>query len=435
MQNDLSLPTRRRFLRTTATAGAATLLLPQLGCQTPRTSASDRINVGFIGVGSMGGRHHLGRILKFEDVQVVGIAEVEATRREHAVQRVEKRYAEAKKSGQYRGCTGYSDFRELLARKDVDAVVIATPDHMHAIPCLYAAKAKKHIYCEKPLTHNIREGRLIVEAVDRHGVVFQTGSQQRSEFGNRFRRAVELVWNGGIGRVKTIRVGVGTPPVPCDLPTQPTPDDVDWDLWLGPAPWRGYNEILCPKGMHKHYPKFRHYREFAGGYLADMGAHHFDIAQWAMEKDNSGPTRIEPPEGDAVTGLRFVYSNGVEMFHGGKGGCTFEGSEGTIHVDRGVLESDPADSVKAPVGDKDRRVYPSSHHSRNWIDCIRQSKQTICPAEVGHRTATVCHLANIGYQLRRPLTWDPVNEQFMNDAEANRLVSREPRAPWSYDVG
>ena len=395
--------------------------------------ASERIAVGMIGIGAMG-RSHLDRLLGFDDVQVVAVCDVEKTRRETARAQVEKRYAARQKDGVFKGCDAYTDFRQLIARKDIDAVVVATPDHLHVIIALAAARAGKDIYCEKPLTQNIREGRLLVDAVKKHRIIFQTGSQQRSEFNDRFRKAVEFIWNGRIGRLKTIHVGVGAPPVACDLPEQPTPTDVDWELWLGPAPLRGYNEILCPKGMHRHYPLFRNYREFAGGALADMGAHHFDIAQWAMGMDASGPTLITPPSGDAVTGLKFTYANGVELFHGGKSGCTFEGTDGTIHVDRGVLESSRPEILSTPLSATDRRVYPSNQHMRNWLDCVRERRQAICPAEVGHRTASVCHLANIGYQLRRPLQWDPVKEQFRKDPEANRLVSRRPRAPWSYSM-
>jgi len=308
-----------------------------------------------------------------------------------------------------------------------------TPDHMHVHPALAAVKKKLDVYCEKPLTQNIAEGRLLANAVKKHGVVFQTGSQQRSEFGNRFRTAVEMVWAGRIGKVKTVRVGVGGPPKPCDLPTQPTPDNVAWDLWLGPAPQRGYHEVLCPKGIHKHFPAFRHYEEYAGGALADMGAHHFDIAQWALEMDGSGPATIEPPA-EGGKGLKFTYANGVEMFHGGPSGCTFEGTDGTLYVDRRKLSSSRAEILKTPLSAKDRRVMPSSNHLRNWLDCVKSRKDPIATAEIGHRTVTVCHLANIGYKLRRKLHWDPVKEAFANDAEANRLRSRKARKGWEYEV-
>jgi predicted dehydrogenase len=420
--------TRRRFLQ----AGAGSLALPlcaPLLADEPKTSPSERLNLGFIGVGTMG-RGHLGAFLGMNDVQVVAVCDVVKERREVARQSVEKKYGQGKKA-ESKGCAEYTDFRKLLEHPGLDAVVIATPDHWHAIPCVLAARAKKDIYCEKPLTHNVAEGRRIVQEVEKAKVVFQTGSQQRSEFNNHFRKAVELVRNGRIGKLKTISIGVGDPNRPCDLPTQEVPTGTDWDTWLGPAPERGYNEILCPKGVHNHFPAWRNYREYAGGGLADMGAHHFDIAQWALDMDGSGPVEVIPPEDPkALSGLKFVYANGVEMVHGGKFDCEFVGEKGTIRAGRGYLESDPAEIVKEPIGEGEFHVYPSNNHRRNWVECVRSRKATICPAETGHRSATVCHLGNIGYQLRRKLRWDPTKEQFVDDAGANKLTSREPRGKW-----
>ncbi len=432
-------PIDRRQLLVGGVAGALALGFAPVARATSaprparRTAPSDRITLGFIGVGMMG-RGHLSGFLGQDDVQVLAVCDVETTRRENAVQQVEARYAEATRSGAYRGCDGYVDFRELLARDDIDAVVIATPDHWHVLNSLHAIAAKKDVYCEKPLTHSIREGRLLVDAVRNAGTVFQTGSQQRSEFGGRFRTAVDLVRNGRIGRLKTVRIGVGAPPVPCDLPTEPTPADVDWDLWLGPAPERGYNEILCPKGMHGHFPAFRNYREYAGGGLADMGAHHFDIAQWAMDRDASGPVRIVPPADGSKSGLEFVFDDDVRMIHGGPSGCTFEGTDGSIYVDRGELKSDPASILETPLTDADHRVYHSENHHRNWIECLRTRKRPICDVEIGHRSASLCHLANIAYRLERELTWDPVAERFADDEAANALLFREPREAWTYEV-
>lgn len=427
MSNHLS---RRGFLQ--ASAGALTVptfaetLLAQ---ETKKTSANDRINVGFIGVGTMG-RSHLGGFLGMDDVQIVAVCDVVKERREDARKRVEERYGKDKKAT-FKGCTEYTDFRKLLEHKDLDAVVIATPDHWHAIPCILAARAGKDIYCEKPLTHNIAEGRRIVQEVDKGKIIFQVGSQQRSEFGNHFRLAVELVRNGRIGKLKTIRIGVGSPNKPCDLPTQEVPEGTDWDTWLGPAPERGYNEILCPKGIHKHFPEWRKFREYAGGGVADMGAHHFDIAQWAMDMDGSGPVEIIPPEDPkADKGLKFIYASGIEMIHGGEADCVFVGEKGTILASRKEIKSMPDEIVKTPIGEKEFHVYPSNNHKRNWIECIRSRKQPIVPPEIGHRTATICHLGNLGYQLRRKLKWDPVKEQFVGDAEANKLTSREPREKW-----
>ncbi len=425
-------PSRRRFLRTAAAVGLAGCLPPQAraAAEGKRVPPGDRITLGFIGVGVMG-RGHVQNFLGRPVVQVIAVCDVVRERREHARKMVEDHYAGQAGKGTFTGCEAYNDFRDLLARKDLDAVVIATPDHWHALPCVLAAKAGKDIYCEKPLTRTIGEGRRVVEAV-RAGfkVIFQTGSQQRSEYGGFFRTACEYVRNGRIGKVKTIRVGVGAPAVACDLPEQPVPDGTDWDLWLGPAPARGYNEIQCPKGVHGHFPAWRNYQEYAGGGLADMGAHHFDIAQWALEMDGSGPVRVEPPAGKATSGLKLFYANGVEMIHGGPSGCTFEGTEGTIYVDRGTLRSTPETILQTPLGPKDQRVYPSTDHRQNWLDCVRARKETICPAEVGHRSASVCQLANIGYRLRRVLHWDPVKEQFRDDAEANQLVDQAMRPPW-----
>jgi predicted dehydrogenase len=417
-------PSRRRFLQATAAALAAPAVLVRAD-----RGPNDRINLGFIGVGTMG-RGHLGAFLGYPEVQVIAVCDVVAERRDDARKRVEQRYADARKSGAYKGCAAYNDFRELLGRKDLDAVVIATPDHWHAIPCVLAAAAGKDIYCEKPLTLAIAQGRKIVNAVKQHKVVFQTGSQQRSEYGGKFRRAAELVRNGRIGKVRTVRVGVGGPAVPCDLPAQEVPAGTDWDLWLGPAPKRGYNEILCPKGIHRHFPAWRNYREYANGGLADMGAHHFDIAQWALGMDGSGPVKVEPPAGKKTTGLKYTYVNGVVMIHGGPGGCTFEGSEGTIYVDRDKLESKPASILMEKLGERDVQLYHAYNHRKNWLECIRSRKETICPAEVGHRSATVCHLGNIGYWLRTPLQWGPVKERFVDNDEANKWVDRALREPW-----
>jgi len=413
---------RRRFLQ----GAAATFAI---GPCFAREGANGRLNIAFIGYGKRA-YGVLNQVLRQPDTQIVAICEVEGTRREAAKATVEEFYAKDEKST-YKGCDTYVDYRELLQREDLDAVVIMTPDHMHVHPALAAAKAKLDIYCEKPLTQNIAEGRLLANAVEENGVIFQTGSQQRSEFGNRFRTAVETIWAGRIGEIKTVRIGVGPSPKPCDLPAQEKPDDVNWDLWLGPAPERAYNEKLCPKGMHNHFPVFRDYEEYAGGKLADMGAHHFDIAQWALGMDGSGPIGIEAPaEGDF--GLKFTYANGVEMFHGGPSDCTFEGTEGTIDVGRGELVSSLPDILTTPLPDNARRAMESKNHVRNWLDAVKTRKPPICTVETGHRSATVCHLANIGYKLRRKLTWDPEKELFVGDDAANLLCSRAPRAGWDY---
>lgn len=421
--------TRRRFL-------AASAAVPLVFSRSSAFAANDKITLGFIGVGTMG-RGHLGGLLGRNEVEVVAVCDVVQERLDHAKQTVEKRYADRIKSGNYKGVKAYTDFRELLAHPDLNAVVIATPDHWHTIPCMLAARAGKHIYCEKPLTHNIAEGRRIVDEVKKSKVVFQTGSQQRSEFDNRFRAAVEMIWNGWIGTVKTVRIGVGGPAKPCDLPAQDVPPGTDWDFWLGPAPERAYNEVLCPKGVHSHFPAWRNYQEYAGGGLADMGAHHFDIAQWALKKDDTGPVEIIPPK-DPKTGrgLRFVYADGTVMIHdefegNTRADCVFEGTDGTILVGRGQLELRSRSGRPVKFPDSPQRVYPSNNHHSNWLECIKTGKDCICTAEIGHRSATICHLGNIGYRLGRKLKWDPSKEQFVDDAAANKQTTREPRAKWT----
>ena len=423
----MSQITRRQFVATSAVAACGPMILssPARGF----AAASERIRLGFIGIGIQS-RGHLKRFVGTNDTQVVAVCDVVTERREDSKRIVEEGYAKQKDMTSYKGCAAFIDFRELLAREDIDAVVIGTPDHWHAIPAVMACRAGKDVYCEKPLSLTISEGRAMVDAARKHDRVFQTGSQQRSEFGGLFRRAVELIRNGHLGEIKSVSVGVGGPAVTCDLPTEECPSGTDWNFWNGPSPERGYNQILCPKGIHNHFPAFRNYREYAGGALADMGAHHFDIAQWALGMDHSGPVKIEPPEGKAGAGLKFTYANGVVMTHGGRSGCTFVGTKGTLYVDRGKIESDPANILEAKIGPDDFHVEPSDNHYRNWIDAIRSRKKPICDVEIGHRSATVCELGQIGYDLRRPLNWDPVKERFVNDDDANKLLSRPLRDPW-----
>ncbi|MCE3018934.1 MAG: Gfo/Idh/MocA family protein [Pirellula sp.] len=428
---------RRDILIATSTVATASLCLPTVakGFAFHSVKPSEKITLGFIGVGkqSLG---HLNKFLGNTNVEVVAVCDVVQARMDKASEMVATRYADRSKSGGYKGLKQFKDFRQLIALDGLDAVVIGTPDHWHAIPCILAARAGKHIYCEKPLTHNIAEGRVLVNEVNKAKIIFQTGSQQRSEFGGHFRRAVETIWSGRIGQVKRIRIGVGNPSIPCDLPTEEIPAGTDWDLWTGPAPMRGYNKLLCPEGVHNHFPQWRMYDEYAGGGLADMGAHHFDIAQWAIKMDKLGPVQIIPPEDrKATSGLRFLYENGIEMIHnvfedGIKADCVFEGTEGMLLVSRNGISTRPSSILEQPLTDKDQRVMASNNHHQNWIDAIKSNSECICPAEIGHRSATVCHLGNIGYRLGRPLRWDPIAEQFKDDAEANKHCSREPRAEW-----
>jgi predicted dehydrogenase len=421
--------TRRQFVQGTAAAAAAPWIISAaLGGEKKKEAASERITLGFIGMGTMN-RGHLGYFLGQKDVQVLAVCDVDTTRREHCQKIVEDRYGKEKK-GEYRGCAAYNDFRELVARGDIDAVVIATPDHWHAIQAIEACKAKKDVYCEKPLTLTIHEAQKMIDAARKFERVVQTGSQQRSD--REFRVACELVRSGRIGKVKKVHVHVAGPSKPCDLPEEKAEPGLDWDKWLGPAPKRPYNSVLSPRGVHKHFPAWRDYKEYSGGMMTDWGAHHFDIAQWGLAMDDSGPVEIIPPEDrKAERGLRYLYANGVEMIHGGKArGVQFIGSDGEIIVDRGHLSSTPESIVKEPLGENDVQLYKSPGHQRDWLNCIRSRKRPICDVEIGARSVTICHLGNLAYWNHRKLKWDPAKWQFVDDPEADIWLDRERRSPY-----
>lgn len=433
----MSHSTRRQFLKTSAlvTAGAP-FILKSVFASTGRIAPSDRITIGMIGFGRMA-RRHANSFTNQPDTQVVAISDVADIRMEEGARQVNEFYAENSDTGNYNGCSMHGDFREIIDRDDIDAVIISTPDHWHAIPSIMAANAGKHVYCEKPLCHTIREGRAVSEAVNRNGIKFQTGSQQRSEYEGRFRRAVELVRNGRIGKLHSIHVGVGSSPVLCDLPAEQLPEGIDWDRWLGPAPWRPFNQILCPTDVHDHFPNWRLYSEYAGGIMSDWGTHHYDIAQWALDMDRSGPVEIHPPAFGLKGGLMFRYANGVKMYHGNdRNAVTFHGSEGEITVARGFLEATPESILEETPGAGELRLYDPNQvsHKRNWLDCIKNGGRTVADAETGHRTNTICALANIGYLLQRSLEWDPKAEQFVDDTEANRYLDKIYRRPWTLEA-
>jgi predicted dehydrogenase len=427
--------TRRHFVQGTAAALALPILTPapSRAADPKPAPPSERITLGFIGVGTMN-RHHLNHFLGAGDVQVLAVCDVDSHRRDNARETVEKRYADRKKSGQYKGCAAYNDFHELLARKDIDAVVIATPDHWHAIPAIEACKAGMDVYCEKPLSLTIHEAKVMLDAARKYERVFQTGSQQRSD--KEFRLACELVRSGRIGKLKAVYVNVGGPSRPCDLPAEAEEPGLDWDRWLGPAPKRSYNSVLSPRGVHKHFPNWRAYREYSGGMMTDWGAHHFDIAQWALGMDESGPVTIIPPEDPkAQKGLRYVYANGVEVVHADKedtganvNGITFVGSNGKVFVNRGYLKSSPEEILKQPPGVHDVRLYRSPGHQRDWIECVRQRRRPIADVEIGARSVTVCHLGNLAYWNHRTLRWDP--KHWLLLGQGAQWLFREHRDPW-----
>jgi predicted dehydrogenase len=434
---DIMTTSRRVFLRTgLALAAGAPLAVGTAHASARRVAPSDRITIGIIGYGRQARGLTTG-LMNQPDTQVVAVSDVVRDRMEQGAQAINEFYGRQEGGGGFSGAAMYGDFRELIARDDIDAVLIATPDHWHAIPAIAAARAGKHIYCEKPLCHTIREGRVISDAARASGIAFQTGSQQRTGNQARFRIAADLVRIGRIGKLHTIRIGVGLPPVLCNLPGEPLPDGIDWDMWLGPAPYRPFNRELCPIGIHDHFPDWRSYSEYSGGYLADWGAHHFDIAQWALDMDGSGPVEVLPPVSGLNGGLAFRYANGVTMIHGNhRNAIDFIGTDGTVSVAREFIQASSPDILREPVPASPERLPDpgTSDHRRNWLDAIRGEARTVADAEVGHRTNTVCQLAIIGYTLRRPLRWDPVTETFPEDTEANRHLDKVYRHPWTLEL-
>lgn len=434
-------PTRRQFLRSAAGGAAAGWAAPAIVSSTvfgqaDRPAPSDRITVAFIGCGKMANDYHLPELLRFADVQAVAVCEVDRKRREHAKGRVEAAYAQRGGTTGHKACDAYADFREVIGRKDVDAICIATPEHWHAIAAIEACKAGKDVYCEKPLTLTLAEAKGCIDAARKYGRVFQTGSQQRSDVFGPFRRAAEIVQSGRLGTIKTVTVGVGGPSKPCDLPEEKMEPGLAWDLWLGPAPMRPYHSVLSPRGVHNHFPAWRNYREYAGGGLADMGAHHFDIAQWCLGMDESGPIEVIPPQDPSTgTGARFVYANGVVMTHGGPSGCVFTGTSGTLRIDRGHLSSSPESIVKDPPGENDVRLPKSPGHHRNWLDCIRSRKRPVADVEIGARSVAIPILGNLAYQHGCPFKWDPAAWRFAGDDAADRkYLDRDRRDPWKLPV-
>jgi predicted dehydrogenase len=411
---------RRRF----AAAVAAPMIVPaSVFGSASKLPPGERLGLGIIGTGTMG-YSHLRAFQNEKDVQITAISDVDIKRREFCTRTLAE--GTGKEGSATAGVPTFNDYRELLARTDVDAVLIAVPDHWHAAAAIDALKAGKDVYCEKPLTLTLHEGKALIEAVRKTQRVFQVGSQQRSD--KEFWTACSAVRSGRIGKITQVKVKVGLSSKWCDLPEEKPQEGLDWDRWLGQAPARPYHPVLAPRGMHSHFPKWREYREYSGGYYTDWGAHHFDIAQWGLGMDESGPVEIIPPEDPkAFTGCRYRYAGGVEMIHDGPDGVTFIGTEGEIFVNRGRLTSTKEAAIQEPFGDKEVRLYRSPGHRRDWLEAIKSRRRPICDVEVGARSVAVCHLGNLAYWNRRPLKWDPVKWEFVGDAEANGWRDRPRR--------
>ncbi len=426
--NERKLITRRSLLRRGAAAAGAGVALPSIvpanvfGAEAP----SNRIVMGAIGVGSQGTGDMRGFLSKESQVQMVAVCDVDEGHLDRAKQIVNEKYGNS-------NCKAYKDFRELIGRGDLDAVQLALPDHWHAIPAVAAARAGLDIHGQKPLARSIREGRAICKAVHRYSRVWQTGSQQRSNY--KFRRACELVRNGRIGKIQKIEVGLPTGSATDVKSVQEPPKGLDWNFWLGPAPYVPYRGVV-------HW-NWRWIMDYSGGQLTDWAGHHIDIAHWGMGWDYTGPVEVEgkgnyPNNGlyNVPTEYKFTckYADGIVMTVANNKqltqGAKWYGEKGWIHVNRGGLRASDDTILTEEIGPNEIRLYESRDHKQNFLDCVKSRKLPICPVEVGHRSISVGLLGEIAMLTGRKIKWDPENEQIVGDAEASALLGRSYREPW-----
>lgn len=429
--------TRRGFLSVLAGAAAAPYVASASAFgQAGRPAPSSRIGLAHIGVGGMGSGH-LGGMLSRGDCQVLAVCDPFRARSEAAKQRVEKAYAQRTADGAFKGCLATPDFREAIAIPDVDAVFVASPEHWHVLHSLAAVRAGKDVYVEKALGACIAETQALVRDCHRYARVLQVGTQQRSS--GAFRQACELARNGALGKLHTIKVGDPAghqgPPIRSEAP----PPDLDWEMWLGPAPFKPYfpQRTANLAGWMLTY-------DYTIGFMSGWGQHDIDIAQWGNGTDDTGPIEVEgrgliPTEGLNDTAIQwhteYTYANGVRLIFASTNelpyGIRFEGDRGWVHVDRSRITAEPPELLAIRFGPDDIRLERSSSHSGNFIECVRTRRPPICNVDVGHHTYVVCALSDIAIRLGRRLRWDPAAEIFPGDAEANRMLRRPMREPWT----
>jgi myo-inositol 2-dehydrogenase/D-chiro-inositol 1-dehydrogenase len=425
-------------------ATAASLLAPAIVPSRifGRTKPSDTLLIGCIGVGRQGQGDMLECIYRGLEVgaRVVAVCDVDRHRAEDAQWLAEKTYAVEMKKSDYKGIAAYHDFRELLARKDIDGVLIVTPDHWHAVHAIAAAKAGKDIYLEKPLTFSIAEGRKLVQAVRSNGRILQVGSQQRSS--TYFLMACELVRNQRIGKLHTIKVWLPEDQGTGDPQQTPVPQNLDYNFWLGPAPPAPFCEDRVHPQRDYSRPGWLQIEHYCRGMITGWGSHMNDIAQWGNGTDETGPVEIEakaefPDRGlfDVHTKFQALgsYANGVRLIQetGDPAGVRFEGDKGWIFVQRGAIEASDREILRQKIQEGEIKLYQSPNHMKNFLECVRSRKDPAAPVEVGHRSNSICVMTHIAMKLGRKLKWNPQAERFIDDEEANRWLDYPHREPWT----
>lgn len=448
---------RRHFLRNTVAGAAGTMILPTIVPSSVfgKNAPSNKINIAQIGCGRIARGHDLAETMEYDVARVIAVCDVDKNRMADGKKLVEDFYGK-KLGDKYMDVKMYEDYREMLLNKDIDAVMISTPDHWHAQPAIEAALAGKDIYLQKPTSLTVEEGRQLSDIVHRQGVILQVGTQQRSS--PQFRIAAELVRNGRIGKLHTVKVGLPGDPSGPEAPEMPVPVALNYDMWLGSTPEVPYTEI----GVHpqKGYgrPGWLRREQFGAGMITGWGQHHFDSAAWGMNTEYTGPVSVEAVaqfpkfgfwdvHGDFM--VKAEYENGITMYTSGgfTNGIRYEGTDGWIFVSRGsyvASASDPVDKEKSSkaldasdpeilnskIGEDEIHLYVSDNQHGNWLDCIQSRKEPISPVEIGHRACTVCLVSHIAMKLPRKLEWDPAAERFKNDDEANSYLSRPQRFPY-----
>ncbi len=452
---------RRNFVKKSFTAGAgASVAISGFPTIVPasvfgKNAPSNKINIGAIGVGRISREHDMAETLKYDRARIMAVCDLDSKRLADGKKYVNDYYT--KKSGApYDGVTMYDDHRALLLNKDIDAVLISTPDHSHAYLGIHAVEAGKDVYLQKPASLTIAEGRALSNAVHRTGRILQIGSQQRSSV--QFRYAAELVRNGRIGELKKVYVGLPGDPSGDVEPVMPIPNNLNYDAWLGSTPYIAYTE----KGVHPQNdygrPGWLRCEQFGAGMITGWGAHHVDSAHWGMDTEYTGPVEISGHADFPKTGLwnvhglfqtEGVYANGVKMIISNEipNGIKFEGTEGWIFVSRGNYRASASDPVQntenaksltasnekiigSVIGENEIHLYKSEEQHGNWLDCIQSRLQPISPVEVGHRSCSTCLLHHIAMKVKRKIYWDPMNERFINDDEANSMLNRPHRFPY-----
>ena len=451
---------RRNFIKKAVASTIGTIILPTIVPSSVfgKNAPSNKIHVGWIGCGRMG-NSNMSNIMRYDQAQCVAVCDLDKDRLLKGKQYVDKHYANKTGSNNYSNAKMYDDYKEMLLNKDIDAVLIATPDHWHAQPAIEAALAKKDIYLEKPTSLTVKEGRLLSDIVRREKVIFQLGTQQRSD--PQFRIAAELVRNGRIGKLHTVKIGLPGDPSGPEANEMPIPKNLNYDMWLGSTPDVYYTEIrVHPQGDFGR-PGWLRSEQFGSGMITGWGQHHFDSAAWGMDTEYTGPISVEAVAKFPTSGLWDVhgdfmvkaeYENGITMLTSGgePNGIRYEGSEGWIFVSRGNYVATASDPVSAAasskaldasdpriltskIKDNEIHLYKSNNQQGNWLECIKTRKEPISPVEIGHRACTICLISHIAMKIPAKLKWDPKTEKFTNSDLANSMLSRPQRFPYGTD--